>query len=104
LNSSAPAPVKETKRGERLMKLSSECMKSKKPVLEYCLGRPVGRRRPKWGFRFKTEDGEVLMESGERYASLDQAEQGFVAFVKSIATNQYKVAYPTKPAGRSQRN
>ena len=64
-------------------------------MLEYCVGHPPGGQNGKWRFRFKTKEGEVVMDSGERYSSLDQAEEGFVALVKSIATNEYRVRLPS---------
>ena len=72
-------------------------MKSEHAMLEYCMGRPPGGQKGKWRFRFKTKEGEVVMDSGERYASLDQAEAGFVTLVKSIASNEYQVSLPGQP-------
>jgi uncharacterized protein YegP (UPF0339 family) len=66
-------------------------MKFKRAMLEYRSGKTVGRRRATWGFRFKTADGVTLMKSTLPYASRRQAEQGFVAMLKSIATNDYSI-------------
>ena len=72
-------------------------MKNKRVILEYREAKPVrGGRKSKWGFRFKTPDGQTLLESGTGFTSLAKAEQGFVSLIKSIATNAYKVAYPAK--------
>ena len=72
-------------------------MKNKRVILEYRQTKAVhGRKKPKWGFCFKTTDGQTLLESGTDFTSLAKAEQGFVSLVKSIATNEYQVAYPAK--------
>ena len=64
-------------------------MKKKNAVLEYCVTNSPGQAR--WSFRFKSKQGRVLMNSGERYASLDEAVSGFITLVKSIASNQYRI-------------
>ena len=46
-----------------------------------------------WGFQFKDGSGQILIDSSG-YPSLEQAQQGFISLVKSIATNQYSVAFP----------
>ena len=66
-------------------------MKPKKAMLEYRASKTAGRKRATWGFRFKTANGETLMESKRPFASRRLAEQGFVAMLKSIATNNYLV-------------
>jgi hypothetical protein len=72
-------------------------MKNKRVILEYRQTKVVrGHKKPKWGFCFKTTDGHTLLESGTDFTSLAKAEQGFVSLVKSIATNEYQVAYPAK--------
>ena len=68
-----------------------QSMKPKTAMLEYRSGKTAGRKRATWGFRFKSADGETLMESKRPFASRRQAEQGFVAMLKSIATNNYSV-------------
>jgi uncharacterized protein YegP (UPF0339 family) len=71
-------------------------MKKKRVILEYCEAKSAGRRDGggKWGFRFKTADGDTLVESEQKFGSLEQAEKSFVALMKSIATNEYTVDYP----------
>lgn len=69
-------------------------MKKTRVILEYCEAKSAGRRGGKWGFRFKTSDGSTLVESEQKFGSLEQAEKGFVALMKSIATNEYTVDYP----------
>lgn len=68
-----------------------QSMKPERAMLEYRAGKTAGCKRATWGFRFKTADGETLMESKRPFASRQQAEQGFVAMLKSIATNNYSV-------------
>ena len=71
--------------------------KNKRVILEYRQAKAVrGQKKSKWGYCFKTTDGQTLLESGTGFASLAKAEQGFVSLVKSIAANEYQVAYPAK--------
>ncbi len=65
-------------------------MKQKTAVLEY---RNTARGGAKWGFRFKSPEGAVWMESGQLYDSLEQAERSFVLLIKAVATNQYKIEH-----------
>ena len=65
-------------------------MKNKSAILEYCVARRGGRR--KWGFCFKTPDGQTLIESLQQYDSQAKAEKGFCKLVKSIATNDYAIS------------
>ena len=65
-------------------------MKNKSAILEYCVARRDGRR--KWGFCFKTPDGQTLIESLQQYDSQAKAEKGFIKMVKSIATNDYSIS------------
>ena len=72
-------------------------MKNKRVILEYRKAKTVrGGKKSQWGFSFKTPDGQTLLESGTGFTSLAKAEQGFVSLVKSIAANEYQVAYPAK--------
>ena len=82
-------PVEQPNCGEQ-----ENIMKKKHVILEYCEAKSAGRRGGKWGFRFKTAEGDTLIESEQHFGSLEQAEQGFVALMKSIATNEYTVDYP----------
>ena len=68
-------------------------MKTKRPVLEYCLSRTPGGKRLKWAFRFRTPEGEVLIESAKMFTCKAHAERAFVSLIKSVATNQYKVEH-----------
>ena len=67
-------------------------MKSRQAILEYCEKPAKNGRKREWGFRFKTTEGKVLMESQGGFSSLGHAEKGFLSMVKSIATNQYSIA------------
>ncbi len=69
-----------------------DLMKNKTAVLEYRITEQGGVRG-KWGFRFKSPEGAVLMESVELYDSLEQAERGFVRLIKTVATNQYTIEH-----------
>ena len=66
-------------------------MKRRQAILEYSARPAKNGRKKEWGFRFKTKTGKVLMESQRRFSSLDRAEKGFLAMIKSIATNQYSI-------------
>lgn len=66
-------------------------MKTKTPILEYCASMETGSKRPRWGFRFRTAEGEMLIESARKFRSQAQAEREFVSLIKSVATNQYTV-------------
>ena len=68
-------------------------MNTKEAVLEYSVANANDSTKGSWGFKFKTRSGEVLINSAG-YASLDQAQQGFVSLVKSIARNDYSVQMP----------
>jgi hypothetical protein len=68
-------------------------MKNKTPVLEYCMARKNGRKA-RWVFKFRSPQGDTLIESRKAFASKMQAEKGFVSLMKSVATNQYTVEYP----------
>jgi len=64
-------------------------MKTKEAVLEYA----VTPDESSWRFQFKDRNGQILINSSG-YPSLDQAQQGFISLVKSIASNQYAVSFP----------
>ena len=68
-------------------------MKNKTAVLEYCVARKRGQKA-RWAFRFRTPEGDTLMQSAKVFASKAQAEKGFIRLIKSVATNQYKIEYP----------
>jgi len=79
---------------ERLQgRQGNQFMKNKTPVLEYCMASKSGRK-PRWVFRFRSPQGDTLIESRKAFASKTQAEKGFVSLMKSVATNQYTVEYP----------
>src|SRR5262245_26117716 len=63
-------------------------------VLEYWLAEHGGSPTAKWQFRLKTPDGQTLMQSAKAFDSLALAEQAFVAMIKLIATNQYRIDAP----------
>ena len=69
-------------------------MKNKNPVLEYKVASRSKSKARKWGFRFKTPDGKTLVESAALFDSYAKAQQGFLAMIKSIATNQYSIKAP----------
>jgi uncharacterized protein YegP (UPF0339 family) len=71
-------------------------LKKQLGMLEYCESKGPGGKRGKWSFRFKTPDGNTLMESRKKFDSLAKAEKGFFEAVKKIATNQYTINYPAK--------
>lgn len=79
-------------------------MKHKHAILEYRADNDNGRNKGKWGFRFKTADGQTLMESSQKFHSLAQAEQGFIALIKSIVTNQYVIDCQGLPGDRAVAN
>ena len=68
-------------------------MKNKTPVLEYCVAKKNGKRA-RWAFKFRTPEGDTLIQSAKTFRSKTQAEKSFVSLIKSVATNQYRVAYP----------
>jgi hypothetical protein len=68
--------------------------KTRRVILEYREAK--AGHKSKWGFLFKTPEGDTLIESGKHFSSLAEAEQGFVSLIKSIATNQYEITYPGK--------
>ena len=68
-------------------------MKTKTSVLEYCVARKQGGK-PRWLFKFRTPEGDTLIQSAKAFGSKIQAEKGFISLIKSVATNQYKVEYP----------
>ena len=68
-------------------------MKRKTSVLEYCVARKRGKRA-KWAFRFRTPEGETLIQSAKVFDSRVKAEAGFVSLIKSVASNQYRIEYP----------
>ena len=72
-------------------------MDRRSAVLEYRIAETDKATAPKWGFRFKDADGQVLMESARAFDSPAKAEEGFVAMIKLIATNQYTIASPGLP-------
>ena len=67
-------------------------MKTKTPVLEYSVAKTG--KRAKWVFKFRTPHGDTLIQSAKPFNSKTQAEAGFIALMKSVATNQYTVEYP----------
>ena len=69
-------------------------MKNNCPVLEYYVGQPKRTRKARWGFRFKTAAGDLLISSPNTFSSKANAERGFVSLIKSVATNQYCVECP----------
>ena len=69
-------------------------MKNKTAVLEYCVAKRNGQRA-KWAFRFKNADGDTLIESPQAFDSKLKAEGGFLSVLKSVASNQYKVEFPS---------
>jgi hypothetical protein len=77
-------------------------MKSKIPVLEYLLAGTAPGKMAKWGFRFRTSEGDVLIESALNFRSQADAERAFVSVIKSIATNKYAVECPTASRARSK--
>ena len=68
-------------------------MKNRTPVLEYCVAKKGGKKA-KWAFRFRTPEGETLIESAKVFDSRVKAEAGFFSLIKSVASNQYRVEYP----------
>ena len=72
-------------------------MDRKIAVLEYCVAEANGAPAAKWRFRFKDAEGQTLMESARSFDSPAQAEEGFIAMIKLIATNQYRIDGPTSP-------
>src|SRR5881396_2309490 len=72
-------------------------MKTKHPVLEYCAAKSTGRKRAKWSFRFRTPEGDLLLQSAKTFNSKAQAEQGFISLIKSVASNQYNVEFLEGP-------
>ena len=72
-------------------------MDRRNAVLEYHITETNEATAPKWGFRFKGADGQTLMESAKAFDSAAKAEEGFVAMIKLIATNQYTIAGPKYP-------
>ncbi len=72
-------------------------MDRKNAVLEYCVAETNGATAPEWRFRFKGADGQTLMESATVFNSPAKAQDGFVAMIKLIATNQYAVECPGLP-------
>ena len=71
-------------------------MKELKAVLELCRKDAGGVAGSRWGFRFNSPTGEVLMESAATYDSRDEAEAAFVAILKQIAVNDYEVRGPAQ--------
>ena len=69
-------------------------------MLEYCVTHSRGRR--KWGFRFKSRNGRVLINSVRKYPSRCEAEKGFISLIKSIASNQYKIDSSKPPKANPQ--
>ena len=67
-------------------------MDRRNAVLEYRIAETKEASPPQWGFRFKGADGQILMESARAFDSPAKAEEGFVAMIKLIATNQYTIA------------
>src|SRR6185369_5073518 len=72
-------------------------MNSKLPVLEYSVAEGKRGKRGKWLFRFRTSEGEVLIQSSMKFPSKAEAERRFVSLIKSIASNEYQVAYLQQP-------
>src|SRR5438034_6884044 len=70
-----------------------QLMKNKRAVLEYCQTRSPGSSRTKWLFRFKTPQGEMLIQSTKSFTCKAQAEAGFVSLIKSVAANEYTIEY-----------
>jgi len=68
-------------------------MKNNTPVLEYCVARKKGKKA-KWAFRFRTPEGQTLIQSAQVFASRCEAEAGFFSLIKSVASNQYRIEYP----------
>jgi len=73
-------------------------IKSKLPVLEYSAGPTTPRKSPKWGFRFRTAQGAILIQSPLAFRSKSEAERAFLSLIKFVATNQYTVECPKPPA------
>ena len=73
-------------------------IKSKLPVLEYSAGPTTPRKSPKWGFRFRTAEGAILIQSPLAFRSQSEAERAFLSLIKFVATNQYTVECPKPPA------
>jgi uncharacterized protein YegP (UPF0339 family) len=69
-------------------------MKNQDSVLEYCVAKKKSHRKPQWTFKFRTPEGETLVQSAKPFASRSEAERGFISLIKSVATNQYKIEYP----------
>src|SRR5437899_8959299 len=69
-------------------------IKSKLPVLEYSAGPTTPRKSPKWGFRFRTAEGAILIQSPLAFRSKSEAERAFLTLIKFVATNQYTVECP----------
>src|SRR5438046_5785955 len=75
-------------------------MKTNNPVLEYCAAKSTGRKRAKWSFRFRTPDGDLLLQSAKTFNSKAEAEQGFISLIKSVASNQYNIEFLEDPKSR----
>jgi len=69
-------------------------MKNKNAVFEYKIANRGKTKGRKWQFRFKSQDGKTLVESAAVFDSYAKAQQGFLAMIKSIATNQYSIKAP----------
>src|SRR5437588_12063998 len=76
-------------------------MNTKLPVLEYSTVAAVLGKRAQWAFRFRTPEGEILMESAPTFRSKAAAERGFVSLIKAVARNAYLVAYSDLKRERS---
>ena len=72
-------------------------MDRRNAVLEYHITETNEATAPKWGFRFKGMDGQTLMESPRAFDSPAKAEEGFIAMIKLIASNQYTIDSPELP-------
>lgn len=75
-------------------------MKSKLPVLEYSVAGTTPGKKGKWAFKFKTPEGDLLMESAMGFGSQAEAERAFVSLIKKVAANEYQVHYA--PPSRSE--
>jgi len=73
-------------------------IKTKLPVLEYSTASTTPRKSRKWGFRFRTAEGAILIQSPLSFRSQSEAERAFLSLIKFVATNQYTVECPKPPA------
>jgi hypothetical protein len=69
-------------------------MKSKLPVLEYSVAGTTPGKKGQWAFKFRTPEGDLLMESAMGFGSQAEAERAFVSLIKRVAANEYHVQCP----------